>query len=358
MKKLFVLLLALVMVLALTSCGGTQPTTAGETSTNGAEMTTAGEMTTAAPAAGDVKTGLAVVTSVSKSKDAGENDGLAQADSIVVGVLVDADGRILECVIDAVQTKVNFDKAGKVVTAKDMVFGSKTDLGDAYGMKQASSIGKEWYQEAQALADYVVGKTVEEVKGIAVDDKGVPTDADLASSVTIKIGGFVDAIEKAVKNATVLGAKAGDKLGIGTKTTIDKSADATAEKEGLVQAYSFYVLASFQGETVTSAIIDSTQAKVNFDTTGKITSDLQATVATKLELGDAYGMKQASKLGKEWNEQALAFAYYVSGKTVEEVKGTALSETGAPAGDDLNTTVSIKVKPLIETLVKAYEYQK
>jgi hypothetical protein len=37
-------------------------------------------------------------------------------------------------------------------------------------------------------------------------------------------------------------------------------------------------------------------------------------------LGDGYGMRSASKIGKEWNEQANAFAAYVIGKTVDEVK--------------------------------------
>ena len=74
---------------------------------------------------------------------------------------------------------------------------SKNELGDAYGMKKASSIGKEWYEQAAAFSAYVTGKTVSEVSGIAVDDHESPTDADLAASVTIGIGEFQTLIEKA-----------------------------------------------------------------------------------------------------------------------------------------------------------------
>jgi hypothetical protein len=66
---------------------------------------------------------------------------------------------------------------------------------------------------------------------------------------------------------------------------------------------------------ITSCIIDASQTNINFSKEGKITSDINAEFQTKNELGDAYGMKKASSIGKEWNEQANAFAQYVVGKT-------------------------------------------
>ena len=35
-------------------------------------------------------------------------------------------------------------------------------------MRGNSGIGKEWNEQANAFAEYIVGKTVDEVKGIAV----------------------------------------------------------------------------------------------------------------------------------------------------------------------------------------------
>ena len=76
---------------------------------------------------------------------------------------------------------------------------TKNQLGDAYGMKKASGIGKEWNEQAAAFCEYVTGKTVEEVTGIALTEKGAPADADLAASVTVSVGDFLTLIEKAAQ---------------------------------------------------------------------------------------------------------------------------------------------------------------
>lgn len=301
-----------------------------------------------------LKTGLGIVTSLTKSKDAtADADGLAQTDSVVVAVLVDADGKIQNCSIDTAQTKINFSKDGKITSDKAASYPSKQELGANYGMAKASSIGKEWFEQANALATYVIGKTVDEVKGIAVSDEGKPTGTDLTSSVTMSITNYVAAIEKAVASAQDLGAKKGDKLGLGVLTTIDKSKDVAADAAGLAQAYSFYTATSFGADgKITSSVIDSTQGKVNFDATGVITSDLTAEVKTKNELGADYGMKSASKIGKEWNEQAAAFAKYVVGKTAADVAGIAVSE-GKPTGTDLTSSVTVTISGFMTIIDKA-----
>ena len=57
----------------------------------------------------------------------------------------------------------------------------------------------EWNEQAASFAAYVTGKTAEEVSGIAVGERTQPADADLASSVTIAIGGFQELITKAAR---------------------------------------------------------------------------------------------------------------------------------------------------------------
>ena len=86
---------------------------------------------------------------------------------------------------------------------------------------------------------------------------------------------------------------------------------------------------------------------------GEITTDLDITPQTKNELGDEYNMKRVSEIGKEWDEQAKAFSEYVTGKTVDEVKGIALTE-GKPAEDDLSASVSITVADFVTVIEKAY----
>jgi len=334
MKKLVITLIVLVFLFGLTGSGLSQN-------------------------ANDVKTGLSVDTSIAKSTDAGEEDGLAQADSTIVAVTVDEDGKIANCAIDSAQTKISFSNSGEIVTPLDKEFVGKQELGEEYGMIVASSIGKEWNEQATALSNYVIGKTIEEVKGIAVNEEGTPTESELTSSVTMHISNYIAGIEKAVNQAKNLGALADDQLGIGVITTIDRSKDATTEEEGLAQAYSNIAAVTFNNEgVITSCMIDAVQADVNFNQEGEITTDLSISPKTKNELADEYGMKAVSGIGKEWYEQADAFAEYVVGKTIDEVKGISLDEEGTPAESELTSSVTIHVGPFITVIEKAYHAAK
>ena len=201
MKKIIALTLALLLAVSgLAGCratavvGVTQP----EETTKPTETQPLGDDA--------VKTGLSMTTTLSSSKNAGEEAGLSQADVTMVAVTVDEKGVILQCVIDGVQAKVNFDTTGAIVSDINAAVQSKNQLGEAYGMGKYSPIGKEWDEQAQALADYVEGKTLEEVKGIAITEEGKAKDTDLSASVTIAIAGFIPAIEAAVNNAQHLGA--------------------------------------------------------------------------------------------------------------------------------------------------------
>lgn len=194
MKRKAVLLLGMVLMISglLMGCGGSADRVAGEKTTQQQEVTRT---------EGNLKTGLAVMIDISGSKDAGEEDGLAQADISMAAVTVDEEGKIVTCSIDAVQVKLNFGKDGKVLTDLASEFPTKQELGESYGMKKASAIGKEWDEQADAFAAYCVGKTAEEVKGIAVTESGTAADADLAATCSVRIGGFQEIVAEAVNNA-------------------------------------------------------------------------------------------------------------------------------------------------------------
>ena len=104
---------------------------------------------------------------------------------------------ITSCVIDAVQAKVNFDAAGTVTTDLTAPIQTKNELGENYGMVAYGGAIAEWDAQAAAFASYITGKTASDVAAIAVTDTTAPAEADLAASVTIKIGGFQDLIAKA-----------------------------------------------------------------------------------------------------------------------------------------------------------------
>ncbi len=84
------------------------------------------------------------------------------------------------------------------------------------------------------------------------------------------------------------------------------------------------------GDAITSCVIDAVQAQVSFDGQGQLLTDLSAPVPSKNDRGADYGMGAVSSIGKEWNEQAAAFAAYVTGKTLDEVAGIAVDEATSP----------------------------
>ncbi len=288
---------------------------------------------------GAVKTGLAIITSLKDS----ENAKHANYDVTVVAVTVDDTGVIHDCIIDSVGTKVAFDATGTITTDLNAKIPTKNELGDDYGMVNYGGAKYEWYKQAEALANYAVGKTVEALKNGAIDETGkAPAGSDLASSATIYLGGYVGAIEEAVKNAKHLGAVSGDELKLAINNSISGSTSATAEKNGTAQLDCDVTALTVKDGVITSCVIDSVQAKVSFDAAGTITTDLNAPVQTKNQLGEAYGMVAWGGAKFEWNQQAASFAAYVTGKTAAEVAGIAVSQ-GKPADADLSTSVTIAI---------------
>ena len=297
-----------------------------------------------------VKTGFAVSATLS-AESAGEKDGNTTTDVSLVAVTVTGEGVIEFCKIDAIQGKVTFGADGKLTSETGEVL-TKKELGDDYGMRVASPIGKEWDEQVEAIEAYAVGKTVEELKTKAIDENGVVKDADLASGATIYMGSFIWAIEAAVNNAEHLGANAGDELVLVANTKAS-GADATADAAGTTQVDANVAVFTMNGDTITSCIIDAIQAKASFDVKGVAAEIADSAVPTKAQLGEDYGLKAYSGVGKEWDEQTTAFCEYITGKTVEEVKGIALTETTAPADTDLAASVSIAVGDFMGLVEKA-----
>ena len=305
-------------------------------------------------AEGALKTGLAISTSVKKSAAAtAEADGKADYDVTMVAVLVDDNGIIRDCIIDGIASSIAFDANGAFV-AELTAPQTKNELGENYGMVAWGGAIAEWDAQAAALANFAVGKTVEELRTGAVSETGyAPEGSDLASSATIYLGGYVGAIELAVANAQHLGAQSGDALKMAAITGVGDSAAADAENAGVAQLNVDVTALTMKDGKITSCAIDSVQAKVKFDNKGAITSDVSAPVATKNELGENYGMVAWGGAIAEWDAQAAAFASYVTGKTADEVAGIAITEATKPADADLAASVTISVIGFMNLVTKA-----
>ena len=353
MKKSVAILMAMVLALGLLAgCSGKPVATPSTAAAEPAEVTEAPAAAGGAPAA--VKTGLYVGASVSDSKSANAGEsGQAKFDITLVAVTVSDKGIIESCVIDSIPAAVKFDASGVITSDISAEVPTKNELGESYGMKAYAGSKYEWNEQVAALATYAVGKTVEELKSGAVDETGHAADADLASTATIYLGGYVSAIEAAVNNAQHLGASSGDKLVLASLNSVGSSKNPEGDKAGTAQLDADVTAVTMNGGVITSCYIDSVQAKVNFDTTGTITTDLSAPILTKNEMGEGYGLKAYAGSKYEWNEQAAAFAAYVTGKTAEEVAGIAVNEKTAPADADLAASVTISIAGFQALIAKA-----
>jgi hypothetical protein len=292
-----------------------------------------------------LKTGLAFVTSLDGSADAGQSDGFVQADSVIAAVTTDDAGKIVGCFLDLVRTKAFFDSSGRIATPLDTVFPTNIELGQK---ADASEGDKEWFKQAVALADYFTGKTADEIKSIPLDNTGCASDPDLKALVQFPIDDFISAAVKAAAGAKDLGASEGDRIGAGAQTNILYSGG------GNVLVYATFAAVTSDSENrITSSAADGFQCSVGLDRSGKIQSDLSAVPPTKNETGDAYGLKGSSSIGREWYEQTAALSEYVKGMTAAEIEGIALRADTSPSSSDLRATVTLKIGEFIDVFVKA-----
>ena len=97
----------------------------------------------------DYKTGVAAYTRAGASYGtaAGDTDKVT---STIVAAVFDSEGKIVKVKIDEVEARPG--AAGEII--------SKKELGDDYGMKAVSSIGKEWHQQVTELEKWLEGKDI------------------------------------------------------------------------------------------------------------------------------------------------------------------------------------------------------
>lgn len=154
-----------------------------------------------------VKLGLGMVTSLNSSKAASADaDGQIQADVSVVAAAFDANGKVLNVRIDTVQAKGPFDATGALKFELTKETKSKVELGDEYGMRDFSGIGKEVGEQYAALEAYMVGKAASDIISMPTYQRdeshtAVPDVEELKSSCTITIGDQLAAFEKAYNTA-------------------------------------------------------------------------------------------------------------------------------------------------------------
>ena len=150
-------------------------------------------------ATGATKMGFGAVTTIAKSTNAtAEKDARAQAYTELACVLIDANGKIVNVWIDSIQTNIDIDKTGAIKTALDTKVQTKRELGDKYGMKAQSKLGKEWWEQADAMEKFLIGKTKADIQALKLTEG---KSEDMKASVSITVTNYLAAVVKAIDNA-------------------------------------------------------------------------------------------------------------------------------------------------------------
>lgn len=199
MKKIFLVGL-LTAVLATTACGSKKPVVTNDF---------------------NYKVGTASYTHTNDSYGYTEGrNGRGAVSTTLVAAVFDNNGQIVRISIDEVETNVGFDQTGQLADFTPGEVKSKKELGDAYGMKAASGIGKEWYQQVESLEKWLEGKKVNTIIGGASAKLGKMITDNSDMGYTDQYGAYMPGnnsnMTRANTNSTSAGSVANGNSGSGT----------------------------------------------------------------------------------------------------------------------------------------------
>ena len=300
MKKILSIALCLLMLVSvLTACGGDKPADDNKAAT--------------------VKFGAGVYSTIKATDVTDEDNGTGTLDAAIAAVLVDADGKIVACQLDAVKMDTAFSADGKVTAVADKDLKSKYEQGADYAMKNEQyGSAKEWFEHADILESLIVGKTIDEVKALVVNGyKG--NDDVIAAGCTIGINELILAVDKAYANAKAeVAADAKLKLAAaGQQAAQDVSDENDANNKLTANLFAAAVDANGKVLAASSDCVESTFTMKD----GKVTAD-NADGRSKRNKGADYGMKNEQYgSAKEWFEHADAFDAACVGKNGAEIAG-------------------------------------
>ena len=323
-----------------------------------------GNGTPAGPVEQEYTLGMGAVVSI--------NDTNAQVDGTIAAVVLDKDGVIVHCYVDAIQNKVTINEDGTFTIGNTK---TKRELGYDYNMSKFghSLVGnetvKEWFEQADAFEAWCVGKTIAQVKAMGTQemDNGYVISKDealLGAGCTISITDFIDAVVKAGNDDQKATFKTAGTitLGLAINSADSDSAAATSEKDGAIQVYSDFAATALVDGKIVASLNDAIQPKTTFDTTGAITGT--SFKGTKRELKEDYNMSKfghslvGNETVKEWYEQSAAFSAHIVGMTSAQVDGMATQEMDngyVISNDDalLGAGCTMSIDGIIDVVVKS-----
>lgn len=286
-----------------------------------------------------------------------------QATVNVAVAAFDNAGKIVNARLDVVQIPLTVTGEGEAAVAgidssKNAGLLSKVELGLDYNMKGASFIKKEVYEQIESFADFVVGKTIDEVVAATVNPghskDGTPVAEGLEGQVTISVDDFEAALKDAYENkvaAKVSGANAGVGIFVemyGANELTTYIAGALTNKKGEVEAA--------QLDNVVFPLTVNAEGKADLAESKYV---VNGEIISKKKLGTAYGMAgkvdgDGDGVKLEWNEQAAAIEGFVVGKDAAAI--SAMTYTDGKNADLTAVDATIKVESIMKAVAEAVSY--
>ena len=252
----------------------------------------------------------------------------AQINATIATVVLDENGVIVACKIDAVQNKYTVTDS---VAFTNLL--TKKELGYDYNMAAYghSLIGnptvKEWFEQAAAFEAWCVGKTIAEVEAMATQtmDNGyiISADADLlAAGCTISITDFIAAVVKAGNDEQSMSFSTAGEISLGLGVNSADNGSTGDDLEATVKMNIDFAAVAYVGDVIVATLNDATQPQVKLEDGVVIGKDK---LITKRELKEGYNMaaygsdNNGDGIVLEWYIQSAELSKYLTGKTIAEV---------------------------------------
>ncbi len=212
---------------------------------------------------GETKIGLGVYSTDKETSDASSAaNGKTFVTHTAAAIITDADGKIIDCMIDTAEVYAEYTSGGKFVSRE---YKTKGELGDEYNMKLGGA-KLEWYEQRDAFCKTVKGKTLSEVKALVVGE-GKGNQEVVSAGCTIEISDFVRAITDAFGNMKKIDGDDSGDMKLTVKTAVDGK-DASDSSRGSAKVKTDIVV-KLGSETLDKTIEFTSE----FDTSGKTYMD-------------------------------------------------------------------------------------
>ena len=253
----------------------------------------------------------------------------AQINATIAVVVLDANGVIVDCKLDAVQNKYTLDFDNE--TFNFSVLETKMELGDRYGMagkvdNNGDGVMLEWYDQVYALESYLEGKTLAQVQAIEtqlVNNHYIAKDeALLEAGCTIQITDFIAAVVKACNDDQSVKFSTSKEFTVGIGANSADNGTAYNDNGVTVKMNVDFAATVVVDGKIVAALNDAYQPAVSIDWDNVVTN--AGDQRTKREKKEDYGMagkvdNNGDGVKLEWYLQSAAFSAHVVGMTGAEV---------------------------------------